>query len=72
MRLKELRIKYEFTQLQIAELIGVSLYKYRKYEKTGGKTMSLRAAECLAYLYGVTFEYLMGESYIEHVLSILG
>ena len=37
MRLKELRIKYEFTQLQIAQVLGMSLYKYRKHEKTGGK-----------------------------------
>ena len=60
MRLKELRIKHGLTQKQVAELIGVSVKTYRKYENVSCNRMKATKIVILARYYSVTCNYLMG------------
>ena len=67
MRLKELRIKHGLMQKQVAEMIGLSVTTYRKYENGNYDRMKITKIAILMQYYGVSFEELMGstKSFIE-------
>ena len=60
MRLKELRIKHGLTQKQVAEMIGMSVQKYRTLENGDWGRMKITKIVILAKYYGVSVEHLMG------------
>lgn len=62
MRLKELRIKHGLTQKQVAEMIGLSVTTYRKYENKNYDRMKITKIVILMQYYGVSFEELMGDT----------
>ncbi|MDE6708778.1 MAG: helix-turn-helix domain-containing protein [Oscillospiraceae bacterium] len=58
-RLKDLKEDAGLTQKQVAELIGVSMNHYGKYER-GETDIPLEKAIILAEYYGVSLDYLAG------------
>ena len=62
MRLKELRIIHGLTQKQVAEIIGVNVKTYRKYESGNYARMKATKIVILMRYYGVTCDYLLGVS----------
>lgn len=60
-RLKELRKEKNITQKALAELCGVDQSTYAPYE-TGGNVPPVERIKILANFFGVTVDYLMGES----------
>ena len=61
MRLKELRLEHGLTQKQVAEMIGVSLSTYKRYERGICAKMKIDKVAILMQYYGVKFEELMGD-----------
>lgn len=59
-KLKELRIKYGYSQKQVAEKIGVSPSIVSGYE-TGERTPSTEVLLSLSYLYNCSTDYLLGK-----------
>lgn len=59
-KLKELRIKYGYSQKQVAEKIGVSPSIVSGYE-TGERTPSTEVLLSLSYLYNSSTDYLLGK-----------
>ena len=58
-RLKELRIKNNLTQAQVAEKLNISRPAYTYYE-TGKKQPSIETLKALADLYTTSVDYLIG------------
>ena len=58
-RLKDLKEDADLTQKQVADLIGVSMNHYGKYER-GETDIPLEKAIILAKYYGVSLDYLAG------------
>ncbi|MDE5792957.1 MAG: helix-turn-helix domain-containing protein [Oscillospiraceae bacterium] len=58
-RLRDLKEDADLTQKQVAELIGVSMNHYGKYER-GETDIPLEKAIILAEYYGVSLDYLAG------------
>ena len=59
-KLKTLRIKYGYSQKQVAEKIGVSPSIVSGYE-TGERTPSTEVLLSLSYLYNCSTDYLLGK-----------
>ena len=60
-KLKSLRVKYGYSQKQVAEKIGVSPSIVSGYE-TGERTPSTEILLSLSYLYNASTDYLLGKS----------
>lgn len=60
-RLKDLKEDADLTQKQVAELIGVSMNHYGKYER-GETDIPLEKAVILADYYGVSLDYIAGRT----------
>ena len=65
MNIKEIRVRKNLTQLQVANALGVSSVVYSRYE-TGNRQPSVDALIRLAALFGVTVDYLLGRQEVEH------
>lgn len=59
-KLKTLRIKYGYSQKQVAEKLGVSPSIVSGYE-TGERTPSTEVLLSLSYLYNCSTDYLLGK-----------
>lgn len=59
-RLRDLRIKYGYSQKEVSEKIGVSPSIVSGYE-LGERTPSTQVLLSLAYLYGCSTDYLLGK-----------
>ena len=59
-RLKEMRLERGMSQAEVAKLIGVERVTYLQYEK--GKNKPVRKLKELATLFGVSIDYLLGNS----------
>lgn len=59
-RLKQLRLHRGMSQAEVAKLIGVERVTYLQYEK--GTNRPVRKLKELAQLFGVTVDYLLGNS----------
>lgn len=59
-RLRDLRIKYDYSQKEVSEKIGVSPSIVSGYE-SGERTPSTQVLLSLAYLYGCSTDYLLGK-----------
>lgn len=59
-RLRELRMKYGYSQKTVSQKIGVSPSIVSGYE-SGERTPSTEALLSLAYLYGCSTDYLLGK-----------
>lgn len=59
-RLRDLRIKYGYSQKEVCEKIGVSPSIVSGYE-SGERTPSTQVLLSLAYLYGCSTDYLLGK-----------
>ena len=68
-RLKDLKEDADLTQKQVAELIGVSMNHYGKYER-GETDIPLEKAIILAKFYDVSLDYLAGLSNQKKSMSI--
>ena len=64
MNIKEIRVRKNLTQLQVANALGVSSVVYSRYE-TGNRQPSVDALIWLADLFGVTVDYLLGRQEVE-------
>ena len=64
MNIKEIRVRKNLTQLQVANALGVSSVVYSRYE-TGNRQPSVDALIRLAGLFGVTVDYLLGRQEVE-------
>ena len=64
MNIKEIRVRKNLTQLQVANALGVSSVVYSRYE-TGHRQPSVDALIRLADLFGVTVDYLLGRQEVE-------
>lgn len=60
-RLKDLKEDHDMTQKDVAELIGVSINHYGKYER-GETDIPLEKAIILAEYYNVSLDYLAGRT----------
>lgn len=63
-RLKEFRKELRLTQLEIAEILGMSQTGYSKYE-TGDNDIPTDILIKLARYYNTNIDYLLGESNIK-------
>ena len=68
-RLKDLKEDADLTQKQVAELIGVSMNHYGKYER-GETDIPLEKAILLAKYYDVSLDYLAGLTNQKKAMSI--
>ena len=59
-RLRDLRIKYGYSQKEVSEKIGVSPSIVSGYE-SGERTPSTQVLLSLAYFYGCSTDYLLGK-----------
>lgn len=59
-RLRDLRIKYGYSQKEVSEKIGASPSIVSGYE-SGERTPSTQVLLSLAYLYGCSTDYLLGK-----------
>ena len=64
MNIKEIRVRKNLTQLQVANALGVSSVVYSRYE-TGNRQPSVDALIRLSDLFGVTVDYLLGRQEVE-------
>ena len=60
-RLKELRIENNYSQYEIADLIGVAQVTYSHYE-LGRRSVSIQNLVKIAKIYNVSTDYLLGIS----------
>lgn len=64
MTLKEIRLKRNMTQQEVADAIGCSAVVYQRYEK-GTRQPSIEVLLRLADVFGVTVDYLLGRQTVE-------
>lgn len=64
-RLRDLKEDADLTQKQVAEVIGVSINHYGKYER-GETDIPFEKAILLADYYGVSLDYLAGRTNFRH------
>ncbi|MDO4746434.1 MAG: helix-turn-helix transcriptional regulator [Bacillota bacterium] len=64
MNIKDIRVRKNLTQAQVANALGVSSVVYSRYE-TGTRQPSIDVIIQLADLFGVTVDYLLGRQDIE-------
>lgn len=64
-RLRDLKEDADLTQKQVAELIGVSMNHYGKYER-GENDLPLEKAVILADYYDCSLDYLAGRTIYRH------
>ena len=64
-RLKELRLEYNYRQVDVSKKIGVDRTTYVKYEN-GQSEPSFATLQKLAGIYDVSIDYLMGTSNIRN------
>lgn len=64
MNIKDIRVRKNLTQAQVANALGVSSVVYSRYE-TGTRQPSIDIIIQLADLFGVTVDYLLGRQDIE-------
>ena len=67
-RLRDLKEDSDKTQKEIAEVIGVSINHYGKYER-GETDLPLEKAITLAKYYGVSLDYLAGRTDIKNGMN---
>ena len=60
-KIRELRMKYNFTQKQVGEKVGVSPSIISGYE-TGERTPSVEVLLALSYLFNCSTDYLLGKN----------
>jgi len=60
-RLKELRIENNYSQREIADLMGISQVTYSHYE-LGRRSVSIQNLVKIAKIYNVSTDYLLGLS----------
>ncbi len=60
-RLRDLREDRDMNQTQVAKVLGMSQTGYSKYE-TGENDVPTRVLIMLARFYGVSIDYLLGET----------
>ena len=60
-RLRDLREDRDMNQTQVAKVLGMSQTGYSKYE-TGENDIPTRVLIILARFYGVSIDYLLGET----------
>lgn len=60
-RLKELRIENNYSQKEIAELMGIAQVTYSHYE-LGRRSVSIQNLVKIAQIYNVSVDYLLGLS----------
>ncbi|MBS5149715.1 MAG: helix-turn-helix domain-containing protein [Butyricicoccus pullicaecorum] len=70
LRLKELRIKHNKTQKELAAFLGIDRTTYTKYE-TGASEPALETLSRLSAYYHVDIDYLIGMSEIEKKASTI-
>lgn len=59
-RLRELRLEKQLTQLQAAELLGLSLMTYQRIESGQRKQIPISLLCRMADFYQVSIDYMMG------------
>lgn len=64
MNIKDIRVRKNLTQAQVANALGVSSVVYSRYE-TGSRQPSIEVIIQLADIFGVTVDYLLGRQDIE-------
>lgn len=64
MNIKDIRIRKNLTQAQVAAALGVSSVVYSRYE-TGSRQPSIEIIIQLADIFGVTVDYLLGRQDVE-------
>lgn len=64
MNIKEIRVRKNLTQADVAKALGVSSVVYCRYE-TGARQPSVETLIQLADIFGVTVDYLLGRQEIE-------
>lgn len=64
-RLRDLKEDADMTQKQVAEIIGVSINHYGKYER-GETDIPFEKAIALADFYGVSLDYIAGRTNFKH------
>jgi len=64
MNLKDLRVKRNLTQQQVADAIGCSVIVYSRYERET-RQPSIDMLIKLSDLFGVTIDYLVGKEQVE-------
>ena len=64
-RLKELRKKQKRTQADIANVLGVTVRQYQRYE-SGEQTTTIENLMALARYFNVSIDYLVGETDIPY------
>ena len=65
MNLKEIRVKRNLTQQQVADHIGCSSVAYSRYEN-GNRQPSIETLIRLADLFSVTVDFLLGRQNVEN------
>lgn len=60
-RLKELRIENNYSQYEIADMIGIAQVTYSHYE-LGKRSVSIQNLVKIAQIYNVSVDYLLGLS----------
>ena len=58
-RLKELRLENNYTQVKMAEKLGIRQQSYVRYEKGTGEP-SLESLVAIAKIFNVSIDYLLG------------
>ena len=61
LRLKELRVSRAYAQRELAEMIGISLRAYQRYE-SGDREPGIPALIKLADFYGISIDELLGRT----------
>ena len=69
-RLKNLREKHNFKQINVASCLGITQQNYSRYE-SGKREIPIRHLPALAKLYNVSVEYILGLSMTENDLTSL-
>ncbi|RKJ51438.1 XRE family transcriptional regulator [Butyricicoccus sp. 1XD8-22] len=69
MRIKELRLSYDKTQSEIAELLEITRQAYTHYE-SGERKPSIETICILADYYGVTLDYIVGRTTIPNIYKV--
>lgn len=65
MNIKDIRVRKNLTQAQVAAALGVSSVVYSRYE-TGTRQPSVDIIIQLAEIFGVTVDYLLGRQDVEN------
>lgn len=67
-RLKELRIENNYSQKEIADMIGIAQVTYSHYE-LGRRSVSIQNLVKIAQIYNVSVDYMLGLSDVKMVQS---